>query len=117
MVAGARGAYALGHQSRRSRSDAVGGNHGRELPVAADQLAAGDPQLRGAGRTRLAVWRAAVAELPAVAAGSEQMRTSRTATARDGLLRELRDASGRSEERRVGKECVSTCRSRWSPYH
>src|SRR3546814_10497679 len=23
---------------------------------------------------------------------------------------------GRSEERRVGKECVSTCRSRWSPY-
>src|SRR3546814_7322708 len=28
------------------------------------------------------------------------------------------DARGnRSEERRVGKECVSTCRSRWSPYH
>src|SRR3546814_11386267 len=24
---------------------------------------------------------------------------------------------GRSEERRVGKECVSTCRSRWAPYH
>src|SRR3546814_2626704 len=27
------------------------------------------------------------------------------------------DVGGRSEERRVGKECVSTCRSRWSPYH
>src|SRR3546814_12369099 len=26
-------------------------------------------------------------------------------------------ASRRSEERRVGKECVSPCRSRWSPYH
>src|SRR3546814_2711542 len=26
-------------------------------------------------------------------------------------------AQPRSEERRVGKECVSTCRSRWSPYH
>src|SRR3546814_12328049 len=26
-------------------------------------------------------------------------------------------ADFRSEERRVGKECVSTCRSRWSPYH
>ena len=25
--------------------------------------------------------------------------------------------SGRSEERRVGKECVQPCRSRWSPYH
>src|SRR3546814_1219130 len=27
------------------------------------------------------------------------------------------EAETRSEERRVGKECVSTCRSRWSPYH
>src|SRR3546814_4472571 len=26
-------------------------------------------------------------------------------------------ADVRSEERRVGKECVRTCRSRWSPYH
>ena len=26
-------------------------------------------------------------------------------------------ACGRSEERRVGKECSSPCRSRWSPYH
>src|SRR3546814_14733331 len=31
---------------------------------------------------------------------------------RDAHLLEIR-----SEERRVGKECVSTCRSRWSPYH
>src|SRR3546814_12657602 len=28
-----------------------------------------------------------------------------------------REFAGRSEERRVGKECVRTCRSRWSPYH
>src|SRR3546814_16069778 len=51
----------------------------------------------------------------------------------DSLVAEMRDkarAAGlltphiradgshlRSEERRVGKECVSTCRSRWSPYH
>src|SRR3546814_15052303 len=33
--------------------------------------------------------------------------------ARLGLVRTFQ----RSEERRVGKECVSTCRSRWSPYH
>ena len=26
-------------------------------------------------------------------------------------------ANTRSEERRVGKECASMCRSRWSPYH
>src|SRR3546814_1661194 len=30
---------------------------------------------------------------------------------------ETREPWTRSEERRVGKECVSTCRSRWSPYH
>src|SRR3546814_15228339 len=30
---------------------------------------------------------------------------------------ERHDQSGRSAERRVGKECVSTCRSRWSPLH
>src|SRR3546814_20321410 len=29
----------------------------------------------------------------------------------------LAEVGDRSEERRVGKECVSTCRSRWSPYH
>src|SRR3546814_12431755 len=32
-----------------------------------------------------------------------------------GILLEIN--AQRSEERRVGKECVSTCRSRWSPYH
>src|SRR3546814_8204833 len=33
------------------------------------------------------------------------------------ISRRGRKPSRRSEERRVGKECVSTCRSRWSPYH
>src|SRR3546814_14702197 len=35
----------------------------------------------------------------------------------DRHRRAARLAHRRSEERRVGKECVSTCRSRWSPYH
>src|SRR3546814_3076203 len=40
----------------------------------------------------------------------------------DGAIQIKNDAPAqirncRSEERRVGKECVSTCRSRWSPYH
>src|SRR3546814_3135512 len=30
---------------------------------------------------------------------------------------DLSSQRSRSDERRVGKECVSTCRSRWSPYH
>src|SRR3546814_14013019 len=33
-----------------------------------------------------------------------------------GMYAELAVLSGSSEERRVGNECVSTCRSRWSPY-
>src|SRR3546814_2063881 len=48
----------------------------------------------------------------------------RVAVDHDGLEAGLRERVGgmhaaivRSEERRVGKECVSTCRSRWSPYH
>src|SRR3546814_8472440 len=32
-------------------------------------------------------------------------------------LHESNTNAKRSEERRVGKECVRTCRSRWSPYH
>src|SRR3546814_14761901 len=38
-----------------------------------------------------------------------------------GIMRPESDchilSMSRSEERRVGKECVSTCRSRWEPYH
>src|SRR3546814_17294836 len=36
---------------------------------------------------------------------------------RDGLAADAVEAVARSEARRVGKECVSTCRSRWAPYH
>src|SRR3546814_12802002 len=35
----------------------------------------------------------------------------------DTQLGEIAYPIHRSEERRVGNECVSTCRSRWSPYH
>src|SRR3546814_3162051 len=45
----------------------------------------------------------------------QQFRVKRRRTRqRDALDHAARQ---RSEERRVGNECVSTCRSRWSPYH
>src|SRR3546814_11800864 len=46
-------------------------------------------------------------------------KSERTLTGLSVLLQSqaLKQALKRSEERRVGKECVSTCRSRWSPYH
>src|SRR3546814_19140205 len=34
-----------------------------------------------------------------------------------GIVTPVAEQCPRSDERRVGKECVSTCRSRWSPYH
>src|SRR3546814_5614118 len=49
-----------------------------------------------------------------------QWNLDRIDAADDWILSILDDADIhglRSEERRVGKECVSTCRSRWSPLH
>src|SRR3546814_11351851 len=51
---------------------------------------------------------------------AEELRAGRVSLARidGGKADEIaREGNERSEERRVGKECVSTCRSRWSPYH
>ena len=57
-------------------------------------------------------------ELPAFTIGHVTIKTSRTEF---GVLQETEEIGetydGRSEERRVGKECAITCRSRWSPYH
>src|SRR3546814_5992950 len=49
-------------------------------------------------------------------AACQILRLERLAVRRQNELG-LGPRGGRSEERRVGKECVSTCRSRWSPYH
>src|SRR3546814_10667573 len=53
-------------------------------------------------------------------AGGEEIRTRSRIPPRhlcDVVDPRLDPGIHRSEERRVGKECVSTCRSRWSPYH
>src|SRR3546814_18908185 len=59
---------------------------------------------RDGGRTR--VWRAR-------ADGTGAAPVSKL----DVDARSVRWSADRSEERRVGKECVSTCSSRWAPYH
>src|SRR3546814_1780124 len=60
----------------------------------------------------------------ATTSGSAEAKAATSASVVDQPTDTRRDrwastpiASRRSEERRVGKECVSTCRSRWSPYH
>src|SRR3546814_20453595 len=66
-----------------------------------------------------------VAETP----GAEEVSVAEVAPTPESVRAELVEApslpseeksspsTSRSEERRVGKECVRTCRSRWSPYH
>ena len=66
-----------------------------------------------------------VTALVALPDGSRSLRDSLEGPAGDAeqIGRQLaasllqQGAGDRSEERRVGKECVSLCRSRWSPYH
>src|SRR3546814_12291326 len=48
---------------------------------------------------------------------SDQPGTSFGETKEQTWIWRMPVSDRRSEERRVGKECVSTCRSRWSPYH
>src|SRR3546814_15919390 len=60
---------------------------------------------RPCSMARVAVWRSQRAAIESVAL--PPMIAAKLPASR----------ANRSEERRVGKECVSTCRSRWSPYH
>src|SRR3546814_12632455 len=84
------------------------------------------PNSRVGGTGSIGVSRGEEGELtdPALVNTSDPDLQNYSAAAERGDLEEaataLADAVDepvRSEERRVGKECVSTCRSRWSPYH
>src|SRR3546814_7370042 len=55
--------------------------------------------------------------LPKYSGNLDIMTAAAKAAGERLALQNLERVAARSEERRVGKECVSTCRSRWSPYH
>src|SRR3546814_15031225 len=48
---------------------------------------------------------------------SDDARSGKWTKLETGTVASMFGGAARSDERRVGKECVSTCRSRWSPYH
>src|SRR3546814_15508473 len=81
-----------------------------------DETSAGRLRALGAGSVVVAGnLKFAAAPLPATAA--ELIATQETLGERTAwLAASTHPREERSEERRVGKECVSTCRSRWSPY-
>src|SRR3546814_11826933 len=80
-------------------------------PASPQQQAPSKPQARQADDKTRAEQDAQ--EAANAAAKSRQSGTDKPMPAIDTKT----DEPKRSEERRVGKECVSTCRSRWSPYH
>src|SRR3546814_12597857 len=87
--------------------------HGRELPAIAQQL---DDPLRNLLDRAIdedeIEWRALFRARRKIAFDNPNLVAQKLPRARGkGRVR------FRSEERRVGKECVSTCRSRWSPVH
>src|SRR3546814_18514013 len=53
----------------------------------------------------------------ALTPGGPMSDTTQTARGGAALFHRVLVVALRSDERRVGKECVRTCRSRWSPYH
>src|SRR3546814_15806798 len=76
-----------------------------------------EPQLKAALNGSASAAKAAGSKFDSVKAGAAMGPTARERLAlRDGSAVEAA-AILRSEERRVGKECVSTWRSWWSPYH
>src|SRR3546814_16024706 len=56
-------------------------------------------------------------EVSLTVGGQRLAETVYEATVTVTVTTRIQDKVLRSEERRVGKACVSTCRSRWSPYH
>src|SRR3546814_18801828 len=69
------------------------------------------------GRERQSLDRTEARAKPAIEAADERRAAALPHRARRPFGHREHTTEQRSEERRVGKECVSTCRSRLSPYH
>src|SRR3546814_12387115 len=81
---------------------------GSDALQSTDQLSGGSITFR--------MWCKAPARFGRITAQSDDVTHARVPIGSCDLL-DFCFAGVRSEERRVGKECVSTCRSRWSPSH
>src|SRR3546814_10847934 len=100
-----------------------------DLPALSDNVEAGTKWQTSIGLLTAAVFRSQTQDeiVPASSVGGRTSYRNAGRTRRDGAElawsaqfaghAKAYLAYSRSEERRVGKECVSTCRSRWSPYH
>src|SRR3546814_17171539 len=94
-----------------------------DLPRGAEVLRAGDRGLHaapptGTGAGWVGIGFIAIGGRPTTFAASSGATPASTSVL-NAVVLDARSAlmASRSEERRVGEECVSTCRYRWSPYH
>src|SRR3546814_15807670 len=72
---------------------------------------------RQAGARPIAITLTSAKRAALMEAGAHAVIATQEEPLEQGLQEHAGGALNRSEERRVGKECVSTCRSRWSPDH
>src|SRR3546814_13741480 len=87
-------------------------------PIGVDDAAALTAWLRNRHAHGIALGSVCAGAFVLAATGLMAGRRMTTHWSHAELLQErFPEVSVRSEERRVGKECVSRCRSRWSPYH
>src|SRR3546814_1567489 len=109
---------------RHTRCALVTGVQTCALPISEPDEWAGLAEPDGVAATSLDVHREAVLATPVEDKVAMAIELERMVLGADPRVKGVRaatytDAEGayRSEERRVGHECVSPCRSRWSPYH
>src|SRR3546814_16698933 len=98
--------------ARRSPSTSKSRSPSTSIPKAARSITAQEKAMLSNLNRGLAL-ALAVAVLGGCATSKEKLLPHGDST----MMDIWQQNAGRSEERRVGKECVSTCRSRWAPYH
>src|SRR3546814_4415876 len=102
---------------RHTRCALVTGVQTCALPICAADLPAPDMDAIAAGRASIQQCPISVGGKLAIIPFHHAYRGALTQNVSISTLFGKRSLPMRSEERRVGKECVSKCRSRWSPYH
>src|SRR3546814_12607219 len=106
------GSYLAVHEGPQRIAKPAGGQAGTEEPLHAGMILSNEPGYYKAGHFGIRIENLVIVVPQAIADAEEDMLGFETITF-EPIARDLVDV--RSEERRVGKECVCTCKSRGGP--